>query len=254
MNWFANQNRTKKTACLFRVLIVAEWFLAHSDPMTEYVLSSPNGVTLLGGGKVSIATLEHALRLAPHLVAADGAAATALELGYLPEAVIGDFDSLPNRIRAKMPAEILHHIPEQDSTDFEKCLSRVDSALILGVGFMGARIDHELSVYNTLVRYPEKHCIILGDIDICVHAPRHLCLELEIGTRVSLFPLMPVTGTSKGLLWPIDNIVFGPGGRIGTSNEAGATTVEMTFHGDGMLLILPRRALPNLLDALGWVS
>lgn len=226
--------------------------MMQGDLMTKYVLSSPNGVTLLGGGKVSTATLDHALIHAPHLVAADGAAATALELGHMPEAVIGDFDSLPNRIRDKMPAEILHHIPEQDSTDFEKCLSRVDSALILGVGFMGARIDHELSVYNTLVRYPEKHCIIVGDIDICVHAPRSMRIELEIGTRVSLFPLMPVTGTSKGLLWPIENIVFGPAGRIGTSNEASAETVELTFHGDGMLLILPRRALPNLLKALNW--
>jgi thiamine pyrophosphokinase len=228
--------------------------MVHSYLMTKHVLSSPNGVTLLGGGKVSAATLEHALMCAPHLVAADGAATKALELGHMPEAVIGDFDSLPNRIREKMPPEILHHIPEQDSTDFEKCLSRVDSALILGVGFMGARVDHELSVYNTLVRYPEKHCIIVGDIDICMHAPRGLRLELDIGTRVSLFPLMPVTGTSKGLLWPIDNIAFGPGGRIGTSNEASAKTVEMTFHGDGMLLILPRRALPNLLDALKWLS
>lgn len=228
--------------------------MVHSDLMTKYVLSSPNGVTLLGGGKVSTLTLEQALICAPHLVAADGAAATALELGHMPEAVIGDFDSLPNRIRAQMPSEILHHVPEQDSTDFEKCLSRVDSALILGVGFMGARIDHELSVYNTLVRYPEKNCIIVGDIDICVHAPRSLRLELDIGTRVSLFPLMPVTGESKGLLWPIENIAFGPAGRIGTSNEASATTVELTFHGDGMLLILPRRVLPNLLDALNWLA
>lgn len=225
--------------------------MAHSDLMTDIILSRSNGVTLLGGGEVNAATLEQALKLAPHLVAADGAAATALEFDHMPEAVIGDFDSLPNRVRQKMPAEILHHIAEQDSTDFEKCLSRVEAPLVLGVGFMGERIDHELSVYNTLVRYPEKPCIIVGDIDICVHAPRRLRLELDIGTRVSLFPLSPVTGTSQGLLWPIDNIVFTPGGRIGTSNEASAKIVEMAFYDDGMLLILPRRVLPNLLDALG---
>ena len=225
--------------------------MAHSGLMTDIILSRSDGVTLLGGGEVNAATLEQALKLAPHLVAADGAAATALEFDHMPEAVIGDFDSLPNRVRQKMPAEILHHIAEQDSTDFEKCLSRVEAPLVLGVGFMGERIDHELSVYNTLVRYPEKPCIIVGDIDICVHAPRRLRLELDIGTRVSLFPLSPVTGTSQGLLWPIDNIVFTPGGRIGTSNEASAKIVEMAFYDDGMLLILPRRALPNLLDALG---
>jgi thiamine pyrophosphokinase len=226
--------------------------MGQSVRMTNIVLSCDDGVTLLGGGEVNPATLEEALRRAPQLVAADGAAATALESGHMPKAVIGDFDSLPNRIRQKIPDDILHHIPEQDSTDFEKCLSRVDAPFILGVGFMGERIDHELSVYNTLVRYPEKRCIIVGEIDICLHVPRDLRLELDIGTRVSLFPLKPVTGTSEGLLWPIENIAFAPGGRIGTSNEASATIVEMAFHDDGMLLILPRRVLPNLLDALGW--
>jgi thiamine pyrophosphokinase len=228
--------------------------MSHSEHMTDIVLFSANGVTLLGGGAVKSATLDAALSYAPHLVAADGAAATALDLGHMPEAVIGDFDSLSNRVRQDLPCEILHHIAEQDSTDFEKCLSRVDSPLIFGVGFMGERIDHELSVYNTLMRYPEKHCIIIGEVDICLSAPRNLRLELDIGTRVSLFPFKYVTGTSTGLLWPIDNIAFGPGGRIGTSNEASAKIVELAFHDDGMLLILPRRVLPNLLDALNWMT
>lgn len=225
--------------------------MPHSVTMTQTVLSCTNGVTLLGGGRVEAATLSHALTLAPHLVAADGAAETALDCGYMPEAVIGDFDSLAGKTRRRMPPEILHHIAEQDSTDFEKCLSRVEAPLILGVGFMGARIDHELSVYNTLVRFPEKCCIIVGEYDICLHAPRYLRLELEIGTRVSLFPLKPVAGMSTGLLWPIENIAFAPGGRIGTSNEASAKVVELKFYDDGMLVILPRRALSNVLAALG---
>ena len=215
------------------------------------ILSYPNGVTLLGGGTVTLATLEAALCHAPTLVAADGAAEVALNLGHTPQAVIGDFDSLSDTTKAQFPAHTLHHIAEQDSTDFEKCLSRVGSELILGVGFMGRRIDHELSVYNTLVRYPEKRCLIIGEIDICLHVPRQLHLELEIGTRVSLFPLKSVTGTSTGLRWPIDTIQFSPSGRIGTSNEASAKTVTLEFHGDGMLLILPRRCLPNVLQALG---
>ena len=224
----------------------------HSDAMTKKILSRANGVTLLGGGLVTSATLNTAVGHAPHLVAADGAAQTALDFGHMPEAVMGDFDSLTPATRQDLPSEILHHIAEQDSTDFEKCLSRVDSALILGVGFMGGRVDHELSVYNTLVRYPQKNCIIVGEVDICLSAPRALRLELDIGTRVSLFPLKPVTGTSTGLRWPIDHIAFAPAGRIGTSNEASAEVVELAFHGEGMLLILPRHALPNLLDALNW--
>lgn len=218
--------------------------------MIETILSSSNGVTLLGGGTVDADILAQTLKRAPKLVAADGAADTALNLGHVPDAVIGDFDSVSEAARARLPREILHHIAEQNSTDFEKCLSRVEAPIIFGVGFMGARIDHELAVYNSLVRNPHKCCIIVGKTDICVHAPRHLVLELEIGTRVSLFPFKPVTGTSTGLRWPIDDIPFAGGGLIGTSNEASATRVELAFHGDGMLLILPSEVLPNLLDAL----
>ncbi|RPE71028.1 thiamine pyrophosphokinase [Pacificibacter maritimus] len=220
--------------------------------MINPILSYPKGVTLLGGGAVTPQALEAALQLAPHLVAADGAADVALDLGYQPEAVIGDFDSLSDQARQKLPPSSLYHITEQNSTDFEKCLSCVGSKLILGLGFMGRRIDHELAVYNTLVRFPQKRCIIVGEIDICFHAPRHLQIALDIGTRVSLFPFKPVSGRSKGLLWPIDTVPFAPAGRVGTSNEASAENVDLEFYDDGMLMILPRRCLPNLLDALGY--
>lgn len=219
--------------------------------MIDPVLSTLDGVTLLGGGRITRETFFDILKRAPRLVAADGAARVALEFGITPEAVIGDFDSIDPQTRALLSDDLLHHIAEQDSTDFEKCLTRVDAPLIIGVGFMGARIDHELAVYNALVRNPHKRCIIVGEYDICVHAPRHLKLDVGAGTRFSLFPLRPVVGHSKGLRWPIMGVPFAPGGRIGTSNEASADVVELTFEGDGMLLILPRSALPVLLEALG---
>jgi len=39
----------------------------------------------------------------------------------MPEAVIGDFDSIPQNVRAALPDSVLYHVTEQDSTDFEKC-------------------------------------------------------------------------------------------------------------------------------------
>lgn len=199
-------------------------------------------VTLLGGGEFRRQDLDEALTLAPILVAADGAAAGALAQGHVPVAVIGDMDSLGSAVKARLAPQTLHAVREQDSTDFEKCLREIRAPLILGVGFMGARLDHELAAYNALVRWPDRRCILIGPVDICFHAPPELALDLAPGSRVSLFPMAPARGRSVGLRWPIGGLDFAPDGRIGTSNAA-TGPVRLWFDGAGMLVILPRAAL-----------
>ena len=98
-------------------------------------LASRQPVTLIGGAPVPRADLDAALALAPVLAAADGGADAALANGLVPQAVWGDFDSISPQARAAIPTENLHRIAEQDSTDFEKCLSRIDAPLVIAVGF-----------------------------------------------------------------------------------------------------------------------
>lgn len=215
----------------------------------EPILNTRKNVTLLGGGAVRADRLTEALSFAPKLVAADGGASKALALGHMPDCVIGDFDSLGAESRARIAAERLFHIPEQDSTDFEKALMRVRAPMILGVGFTGARIDHELSVYATLARFPDRRCIILGEDDLCFMAPPALCLATRPGDRVSLFPMGPVSGRSNGLCWPIEGIGFAPDGRVGTSNRADGRQVDLWFDAPGMMVILPRDMLGQELIA-----
>lgn len=83
------------------------------------LLSSAQGVTLIGGGAVSDADLALATALAPAVMAADSGSERALAAGLMPLAVAGDFDSLSDLTRARVPAGRLHHIAEQDTTDFE---------------------------------------------------------------------------------------------------------------------------------------
>jgi len=217
--------------------------------MFPNIVQSRSPVTLLGGGEVSISDLREALLLAPLLVAADGGANVALEAGVIPDAVIGDLDSLTETTRRALPPDRMHLIPEQISTDFEKCLTRISAPYVLGVGFTGARVDHLLAVWNTMVRHPTRRCLILGPEDVAFAAPRELRLDLSAGTRVSLFPMADLGGRSRGLVWPIDGLDLSPGGRIGTSNEA-TGPVDLSFDGDGMLVILPRDALPAAIAAL----
>lgn len=209
--------------------------------MSELLVRSGGGVTLIGGGAVTAADLAQALRIAPVLVAADGGADAALELGARPEAVIGDFDSLSDATRAALPPNAFHHVAEQDSTDFEKCLTRIDAPFVIAVGFSGRRLDHTLAALNVMARLPAPHVILIAAEDIVLLCPPRLSLDIPIGTRLSLFPMGPARGTSEGLEWPIDGLDFAPGGRSGTSNRV-TGPLRVTMDGP-MLLMLPRELL-----------
>ncbi len=213
------------------------------------IVESLTGVTLAGGAPFSRRELARALRYAPRLVAADGGADRLLQLGARPEAVIGDFDSISAEARAQLPGR-LYPIEEQETTDFDKALRSISAPFVLGLGFAGARADHGLAVLNTMVRYPGHRCLILSGSDVTFLAPRRLKLRLAKGSRVSLFPMAVVRGTSSGLRWPIDGLDFGPDGRVGTSNEVLEPEVTLTFDADRMLVILPVRSLAAVLDGL----
>jgi thiamine pyrophosphokinase len=221
--------------------------------MSELPLRFESAVTLVGAGALDRAMVEAAHRFAPVLIAADGGADRLVEMRLHPRAVIGDMDSIadPERWRAGPAAFV--HLAEQDTTDFEKCLYATEAPLYLAVGFTGRRIDHTLAVFHTLLRYPQKRVVVVGEHEVSALAPPGATLRLAVtpGTRVSIYPLLPVTAThSRGLAWPIDGLALAPGQKIGTSNEASQPVVEVAFDGPGALVMLEREALGSLAGAI----
>ena len=216
--------------------------------MCDAIVSSDEPITLVGGGEVSPGELTLCLSHAPLLVAADGGAGNALREGHVPHAVIGDLDSLRPEDRARIPADAIHRIGEQDSTDFDKALRSLATPLVLGVGFLGGRLDHQLAALSTLVCHPHRPCLLLGAQEVVFHAPAEITLPLVTGDTVSVYPLLRVTGRSRGLAWPIDGLELSPDGRVGTSNVAqGAVTLEM--DGPGALVTVPRARLDAVVAA-----
>lgn len=212
------------------------------------LLRSDRPVTLIGGGDVLAVDAAAAVALAPVVMAADGGADTALALGLMPDAVVGDFDSIGDAARAAIPAERLHRIAEQDSTDFDKCLRNIDAPFVLALGFAAPRMDHALAVLSTLCRRPHPSCVVVGAADVVFAAPSRLALDLPAGARLSLMPFGRVTGTSEGLRWPIDGVELAPAERVGTSNEV-TGPVRLALDGP-CLVILPKEHLPAALVAL----
>lgn len=223
-----------------------------ANPMLiQSKVKSQSAVTLVGGGGFAARDLAHSLALAPYLVAADGGANRLLALNARPRAVIGDLDSISAQARAAFAGQLIH-IPAQDDTDFDKCLAAIAAPFVLGLGFIGARIDHGLAVLAGLLRRPDLPVFLLGGRDVIFLAPPRLTLDVPRGARVSLFPLGAVMGRSTGLDWPIDGIDFAPDRAIGTSNRASGGPVCLEFSARKMLVILPRAHLAAALSGFGF--
>lgn len=238
------------------------------------------GVTVIGGGAVAAGDLRAALEIAPLLVAADGGADRARALGHAPDWLVGDLDSASSPARAALPSARILHVAEQDSTDFAKCLARIDAPLVMAVGFTGLRLDHTLAALTVLVgagRCSVSRSLVSGSLgsgvpissgpvsgapvsgdgpavvmlssdDVIAACPPRLVLDLAPGMRVSLFPMGPARGRSTGLEWPLDGIALSPDGRVGTSNRA-TGPVGLWMEGP-VLVMLPREALGALLAGL----
>jgi len=202
------------------------------------IVHTTEPATLIGAGELSQNTLNGALMRTNKIIAADGGASLALRFGIVPDAVIGDMDSFDPKDKARIDPSTMHTVAEQDSTDFEKVLQRVETPIAVGVGFLGARVDHQLACFTTLVKYARQKIILLGEIDVVFVVPQHIKLAVAAGTRVSLYPLGTVSGTSEGLNWPINGLEFSPKGQIGTSNHA-TGPVTLTMNQPNMLAILP---------------
>jgi thiamine pyrophosphokinase len=224
--------------------------------MKVKIVHSDLPVLLVGGGACDPDVLAAAVAAADRVVAADGGAQQVLALGRMPDAVYGDMDSLAQAAQKGLAPGVLRPIAEQNSTDFDKCLRHIESPLILGHGFLGKRLDHQLSAMTVLLRRADRRCVLIGAEDVVLLCPPHLRLDLAPGTRLSLYPLAPVTARSEGLRWPLDGLDFAPWGIVGTSNEVSGP-VELWMSGPAMLLILPVACLEALLAGLaaapgGW--
>lgn len=206
-------------------------------------------IVLVGGSDLGPQDLNIPQRETATFVAVDSGADHLLRLDIAPAAVIGDFDSLSAQARAKFH-NVLHHIPEQNTVDFEKALTRVDAPLIYAVGFAGGRLDHTLAVLHVMGRHADRPVILLSSDDASIIVPqRALTLHLALGTRLSLMPLTPATVQASGLKWSVNNQPMTPTGFTSPSNETSCETVTL-FATGCVILTVPRGSVAALAQAV----
>ena len=167
----------------------------------------------------------------------------------LPEAVVGDMDTLPKAWQERLSRLIVHE-SEQDDNDQTKAMRYVlgrhpDVTEIHILGATGRREDHTLGNLGLLMEYTrmfDLRTIRLEAVsDYSTAFPVTDSCELHVGKgrRVSLFsPDNTLTIKSEGLEWPTDGVVF-DNWWPATLNRATADVVKLTFsHTSRALIVL----------------
>jgi thiamine pyrophosphokinase len=211
-------------------------------------------LVIVGGGEVDIGLLAGLHARGDAIIAADGGAEHCAQAGIVPEAIIGDMDSLVDKKKWIGKTRLIE-IPEQETTDFEKCLYSTKAKVAIVLGVIGGRLDHTLAATDVLARYGrQRDIIMMGEEDLVVVVAGDFRFEVEPGARVSIHPLGQVTfACSKGLQYPLDGVELAPGLRTGTSNKAVAGSFEIIPRTDNQapyLVIMDKKYLGNLVQKL----
>ena len=193
-------------------------------------------VVVAGGDYPTAPQPLEVLHNAPFVVCCDGAADRYIATGHVPDAIVGDGDSISAYNRTKY-ASRLHIVAEQETNDQTKAVN-----FLLGkgmrhiaiVGATGRREDHTIGTISLLIEYARAGAQVRSFTDHGVFIPCNgdTTLKCRKGQQVSIFSITAKNLSAEGLLYPIYDFT---NWWQGTLNEC--TGEEFTIHAEGEYLL-----------------
>lgn len=202
-------------------------------------------VVVAAGGQVNHSLCPY-IKEADLLIAADGGAEPVMELGFVPQAIVGDFDSLNPKVASRLAgcgSELIRVKREKDETDTELAVRYALESGAKAVTFLGAvggRTDHTLANLILLAGLAKKNIRAKAVTpDLTVYAiTDQLVIQGNKGELVSVFPFQgPAEGVTEiGFKYPLTDAYLDPFAVVGISNEliTSKGTVEVK---KGVLLV-----------------
>jgi thiamine pyrophosphokinase len=179
------------------------------------------------------------------IIAADGGARHALELGVIPNAIIGDFDSLSEaevRVFSDMGVHLLRFPTSKDETDLELALAhavRAGHRPIVVIGAYGGRLDQAIGNISLLSNpeFIDSDVRIDDGITEAFFITAKGSIHGKAGDTVSLIPWgNSAEGVSTdGLVYPLNKETLLPYRTRGISNQMLAETARVSLK-RGLLL------------------
>ena len=192
---------------------------------------------------------------APDLVvAADGGALKAVALGFTPDVVIGDSDSLAATAAQELRdqgVEVVVHPVAKDESDTQlalvEAIGRGATSLVVIGAFGGARLEHTIANL-LLLAMPQLRGLDVRLADAAsdvrlLDGGGLVTIDGQPGDFVSLFPIVPMVEgvTTTGLTYALadDSLTQGP--ARGLSNEMNGYRATISAR-TGRLLVVHTRS------------
>lgn len=182
----------------------------------------------------------------PNILACDGALATCLDNGIVPDGVIGDMDSVEGDVLERfvnLGGEV-HERKEQDAHDLAKALAlaseRGHSSCIV-IGATGGDREHEwANLLSCAATNMDIQCVGEVYLHRFLLSERTYSIEIEPGQKFSLFAVPSAQGiTLSSAQYGLENDALSMGSR-GLHNIATSSTLQVHFT-EGRLMLLMRR-------------
>lgn len=151
------------------------------------------------------------IREAEYIICCDGAANDFIARGGVPDAIVGDCDSISEENRIRF-ADILHPNLDQETNDLTKsvqfCVENGRQEIII-VGGTGKREDHTLGNISLLADYAELAGVIMVT-NWGIFTPIHSITEFKSykGEQVSIFSIDPKKLTTHNLKYPVEGRIL----------------------------------------------
>jgi thiamine pyrophosphokinase len=173
------------------------------------------------------------------IVCCDGAAEKLDKYGLVPDAIVGDLDSISDSLKEKYSDRLFPDY-NQETNDLTKavkwCVAKGIAEVVI-VGATGMREDHTLGNISLLADYSSMiNAVMLTDSGSFRVYDRSVTLVSRPGQQVSLFSIDPsLTITSSGLRYPLTKLQLHSWWR-GTLNEATGDSLSLQF-GNGRVIV-----------------
>jgi len=178
------------------------------------------------------------------IVCCDGSAESLLNSGKIPDAIVGDMDSISNELKIRFSDRIFVE-DNQETNDLTKAVgwchnSGYNDITILGA--TGKREDHTIGNISLLAEY-SRFINVKMVTDTGIILPFHKSCRLKTfpGQQISIFSIDPETEiTSAGLRYPLVRRKLKNWWEA-TLNEAVGDEAELLFDGGPIMVFLIHR-------------
>lgn len=183
-------------------------------------------------------------------IVVDGALELTHRLGIAPDYIVGDFDTVNQKLLEFYDKErILRHSPEKDQTDTELAVETAiaeNCTEIIFLGATGSRLDHSLANIFLLEHLLEQGVsAVIQDASNRLYLKKNSFTVKKDGVFGKYFSLLPLTEkvehvTLTGFKYPVQDLTFYRQYTLGVSNEITEEEAAVEFS-EGIFVVVESR-------------